>query len=224
MAGKGIIDALSDPDVYVGSGVPAIIGATSGSLASATDYASLVTSTLEASAISGLADLYNSLTGNEWGLFDSSGTALFPDAIMLQVGGNITRVISNAPVQDGSFTSYNKVANPTQLQVGFSFQGSISAKQTQMAALQALADGTDLVTVRMPEWSQTNVNVVGISFMRSARSGADLLMPVATLQEVRIYATTTYTQTKTGIVATTEQTGTVQATQVTTAQSVAISS
>lgn len=72
MAGKGIIDTLTDPDVAIAEGVPAILGLSSGATASAADYAALVASTVEASAISALQSWADGLTGYAWGLFDQS--------------------------------------------------------------------------------------------------------------------------------------------------------
>lgn len=222
MAGKDIIDTLASPVVPISAGVPAVMALASPTRASAKQYSALASATIENAAIEAGAQFYDALRGIEWGLFDQNGVALFPDALVLQIGGSLSASIANAPLEAGSFVSYNKVDTPDQIQLGLSFQGSVAAKAAQFAALEALKKGTDLVTVRMPETTRLNMNVTNISFQRDASSGADLLMPTVVLQEVRAFAATTYTVGKRGTTSVTTNRGVVQAVDATTAQAKAI--
>ena len=239
MAGKGLIDSLTDPEVLVSAGVPAILGLTSGAVATADQYAALVAATTEAAAIAQLQSAYDALTGYEWGIFCntaststisslltslglSSGEAYFPDALVLEMGYQSSRVSAAAPVQNGSFMNYNKTANPDQFMISLSFQGTSAQKNTQLATLLALRDSVTLVSVRMPAWRRQNMNVVGVNFDRNARMTADLLIVNVALQEVRTYATTQVLQTNTGTSTTTEDQGTLQATTPTATQSSSI--
>lgn len=227
MAGKGIIASLTDPEILVSEGVPAILGLTSGAVATADQYAALVAATTEAAAIAQLQSSYDALTGYEWGIFNNTsststvsallsslglgqGEAIFPDALVLEMGYQSSRVSAVAPVENGSFMNYNKTANPDQFMIGLSFQGTSSQKNTQLNTLLALRDSVQLVSVRMPSWRRQNMNVVGVNFDRNTRMTADLLIVNVTLQEVRTYATTQILQTNTGTTATTEDQGTMQ--------------
>lgn len=222
MAGKGIIETLASPVVAVADGVPAVLALASPTRASAAQYAALASATIEAAAIEAAAQFYAALRGIEWGLFDQNGVALFPDALVRQIGGSFSGSIANAPLEAGSFVSYNKVGTPDQIQLGLSFQGSVATKAAQFAALEALKKGTDLVTARMPETTRLNMNVTNISFQRDASSGADLLLPTVVLQEVRAFAATAYTIGKKGTTSVTTNQGVVQATDATPAQAKAI--
>lgn len=239
MAGKGIIASLTDPEILVSEGVPAILGLTSGAVATATQYAALVAATTEAAAIAQLQSTYAALTGYEWGIFSnaastsvvsdllsslglSQGEAYFPDALVLEMGYQSSRVSASAPVQSGSFMNYNKTANPDQFMIGLSFQGTSAQKNTQLATLLALRDSVTLVSVRMPAWRRQNMNVVGVNFDRNTRMTADLLIVNVALQEVRTYATTQVLQTNNGTATTTEDQGTMQAMTPTAAQASSI--
>lgn len=202
-----IIPLLSAPDVPIMAGVPAILGAVDG-LADLSAYADFA----EGAALVTAENMVGQyLAGQQWGLFDTSGNALFPNALVLQIGLNSTATISMGPVEQESFVSYNKVDNPTQYQLGLCFEGSISDKKAQLDALLALRKGLDLITVRMPEYTGTSCNVIGVTTTRSAQQGADLLMLMVAVQEVRTYATTTYRATQTGYAAQTDDRGVVQA-------------
>lgn len=215
-----LIPLIEKPDVGIMSGVPAVLGAVDG-LSSLSSYGSFIEG---ATVVEAQKLLSKELLGNSWGLFTKSGTALFPNAMIFMAGMGAQAADSNAPLQDGSFVSYNKVQNPEQYQLGLSFQGSVSDKSTQLAALRALQKGTTLVTFRMPEITLYPVDVVGFNIIREPSRTADLLMVMVTLQEIRNYATTTYKKTQTGIGAITENRGTVQTQSPTSTQTAAIAS
>lgn len=211
MAGKGVIEALAVPLVAAGIGVPSLLAATTKTVSSGAEYASFLEGTAEGGAMQAVYGVYNYLKGTEWGLFDQSGAAIFPNAMVRSLSGTLSGRVSNAPLELGSFTSVNKVNEPDQFQVALSFQGSSQIKGAYFSVLEALKKGTDLVTLRMPEMARVNLNVVNITFARDPRSGADLLLPVVVLQEIRSNAATTYAPTKIGTVTTTSTQGDIQA-------------
>lgn len=237
----GIIESLTDPQVLISAGVPAILGLTSGSVATAAQTAALVASTVEASALAQLQTTADALTGYEWGLFPnttqsnslldsvmsafglSQGSALFPEALILEVNASSTRVASNAPVENGSFTTYNKVAEPDRYELTMSISGTIRQKEAALKKLFSLEDSTTLVSIRMPEYTRSNMTVLGNPFNRNARMTADLIIVRVLLQEVRTYPKTTVTTTKAGTVAVTEDQGVLQTQSPTTSQQATIS-
>lgn len=243
MAGAGVIDSLSDPEVLVSAGVPAILGLTSGALATADQFAALAAATVEASAISALQEAYDTLTGAQWGLFQNRKTgssslvsalentvglgtslALFPDALVFEVGFNSPTAIAQARIEGGSFVAYNKTLGPRQIQIGMSFSGTSKAKAAQLSKLDALRGSTTLVTVKMPSYSFRNMNVINVSGNRTAQQGADLLVVNVMLQEARLEAQTVIIQTKSGTNASEIDAGNKQAQAPTTAQANAIGS
>lgn len=236
----GIISSLTDPQVIVSAGVPAILGLTSGALASADQMEALVASTAEAAALQQLQTTADALTGYAWGLFPNTkqtsstwsaikaslgitpGTALFPDCLILELNAATRRVVSNAPVENGSFVSYNKVAEPDRYELTMSIQGTIKQKAAILKKLFALEDSTTLVSVRMPEFMRSNMTVVGNPFNRNVRMTADLIIVRVLLQEVRTYSTA-MSKTKTGKTQVTSDQGTLQTQTPTTSQKATIS-
>ena len=216
MSGKSQIGSITDPSVLISGGVPAIWGLTSGGLATESQYAALAAATAEAAALSALQSTYDSLTGYYWGLFPNksqsatltqklltglgikAGTALFPDALVLQLGVAYSTNVAQAPLEQGEFLSYNKTANPARMSLTMSFQGTAKQRSTQLQKLEALCASEALVAVRMPEGQAWNMNVVNINIDRNTRMSANLLIVTAFLEEVRAYAVTTQVSTKTG--------------------------
>ena len=217
MAGAGIIDSLSDPEVLVSAGVPAILGLTSGAMATAEQFAALAAATVEASALSALQETYDTLTGAQWGLFKNKKTnpaslvsalenavglgsnlAIFPDAVVFEVGFSSNASIAQALIEGGSFVSYNKTLSARQIQIGMSFSGTSKVKAAQLSKLDSLWASTALLTVKMPSYSFPNMNIMNVSGNRTAQQGADLLVVNVTLQEARLEAKTVIVQTKAG--------------------------
>lgn len=240
MAGKDIIDSLTDPQVIVSTGVTAILGLTSGSVANASQIAALAAATAEAAALSALQSVYDKLTGYEWGLFPNTsshastgtqilqalgvnaGDAIFPDALVLQLGGMTRQSTSDAPLEEGSFTSFNKVASPQEIRLTLSFQGTTKQKKKNFIKLQQMQESTDLFSVLMPGLTKANMNVVALEFDRNPNMTSDLLIVNVSLKEVRVYAQTTVMQTKTGLATSYSDQGAKQAQTPTSDQSKAI--
>ena len=243
MAGAGIIDSLTDPAVLVSAGVPAILGLTSGTIASADQFAALAISTAEAAAISALQETFDTLTGYQWGIFPNkkqtsstllnalkttvgikSNGALFPDAVVYELGVSTSAQIAQALLEGGSFMAYNKTINPKQIRIGMSFSGTSKQKAKQLTKLQDLQETTKLVSVKMPSYTVQNMNVVGVSLERSPRQSADLLMVEVMFQEARAYAQTVVVGTKNGTSASQVDTGSKQTQSASSSQSNAIES
>lgn len=242
MAGLGVIESLTNPQVLVSEGVPAILGLTSGATATAAQFAALATATAQGSALSAVQEVYDTLTGTEWGLFKNKkstssssivtalenavglGTSLslFPDSLVFEVGFSSPTNIAQARIEGGSFVSYNKTLGPRQIRIGMSFSGSSRSKADQLSRLDNLRKSTTLVSVRMPSYSFQNMNIVDVMGDRSAQQGADLLVVNVILQEARIEAQTVIVQTKNGTTASEVDTGSKQTQTPTSAQANAI--
>ena len=243
VAGAGIIDSLTDPEVLVSVGVPAILGLTTGAVASAGQFAALAAATAEATALSALQQTYDTLTGYQWGIFPNkkqtkstllnalkttigikSNEALFPDAVVYDLGLSTSAQIAQALLEGGSFMAYNKTINPKQVRIGMSFSGTSKKKAQQLAKLQDLQETTKLVSVKMPSYSVQNMNVIGFSLDRSPRQSSDLMLVDVMLQEARAYAETVVVGTKNGTTASQVDTGSKQTQSASSSQSTAIES
>jgi hypothetical protein len=147
--------------------------------------------------------LLNALQGQtQWGIFDSSGNQLGTSAS----GGNSllatvvdsgpilstnsfefkreTRV-SDFPVEDGGFASYNKVVLPGEAVVRYCFSGSIADRTTFLGQLDVACQSVALYSVKTPEAIYNSYNITDYSIIRRADSGANLLIVELHLREIR---------------------------------------
>jgi hypothetical protein len=157
------------------------------------NYASAALSILEGVAIQYLYPI------PIWGVFDSSGNKICEYDTVTAMTFKGSAKVTNAPVQDGSFVSYNKVVDPFVTTIRLTKGGSSSDVGTFIKALEAAKDTTDLYSVYTPQKNYTGVNIVDVSYSRTAASGKSMVSVDLVLQEIRTaYATYTTTQATTG--------------------------
>ena len=132
----------------------------------------------------------------QWGVFDQGGAqVLFPDSV-LEFSNRREFEISNYPVQDGSFASYNKVIRPFEIQLRFSKAGTESTRALFLASLDALAESILLYNVHTPERLYQNVNLVRYEVTRRGAKGAYFLTEVDTYWEQVIQVQAQYSTTQ----------------------------
>jgi hypothetical protein len=157
----------------------------------------------------------------QWGIFDSKGVAVVTSGRVRAVDIRAGYMISDAPLEDGAFMSYNKVKRPSEIMVEMlcdgtamsygnlsaisnllSVTGKFGPSKEQKArtsftkALDALVADLNLYHVTTPEQSYTNMNVVEYSLRRSVERGITLLWADVRLQEVRLTASSTTAKAK----------------------------
>ncbi|MBO1325340.1 hypothetical protein K2X14_11625 [Acetobacter sp. TBRC 12305] len=189
-------------DIPVAVGVPALLGQSIGAGASAS--ASTVLGSL-------LDDYLVSQAAQQWGIFDASNSPVLTSGRVRALDVQSQYRISDAPLENGSFASYNKVRIPGQYMVEMLCDGSstslgnsdvidtlISAfdsnatssgqqgRTSFLAALDGVVADLNLYHVTTPEATYANVNVVGYHLRREARRGVTLLWADVLLQEVRL--------------------------------------
>lgn len=189
--------------------------------------------------------LAKSLAGPTWGIFSQSGSPVIIGDSVVAFDFRREFRISDYPVEQGAFASYDKVAVPADVRVTFAFSGKGSlltslstggalgaiftgldpaqaGRSAYLADLDAAAATLDLYTVLTPEYQYPNCNIVHFDYRREAKNGATLLIVDVWLQEVRVSATAAFTQTQTPAGADPSSAGTVQPSTPTTGQSAAV--
>ncbi len=144
----------------------------------------------------------------QWGIFDSNGNQLglvpgigptnFLQSIFAFITGTATPVlstnafeltkdtkISDFPIEQGSFATYNKVILPTEPVVTLALQGSVADRTAFLNLLTAACESTDLYSVVTPEVVYVNYSLERMNLMRRADRGATLLLVELTLKEIR---------------------------------------
>ena len=144
----------------------------------------------------GGAALINAVFGNYWGIFGQNGIPLLLSDNVTSVRHQNTSQVSNAPVERGSFASYNKVGDPFTVTVQMTKgSGGVFMRGAFLALLDVLANSTDLFLVITPEAVYPNMAITGYDYAREASDGARLLKVNIHLAEVR-QVTVKYTKTK----------------------------
>lgn len=107
--------------------------------------------------------------------------------------------ISKNPVAPNSFRAYNKVERPYEGRVTYAKGGSESDRSDFLADIDAAVASTDLFNLVTPDAVYINANLISYSYERRAEKGVNLLVVEIHIEEVRVTATTTFSNTKSPI-------------------------
>jgi len=103
--------------------------------------------------------------------------------------------VSDYPVQQGSFASYNKVNNPFEIQVRLTKGGTLRDRTTFLNQIAAIAGTTDRYKIVTPEKTYLSCNVTRWEVARREAQGAYFLTEVDVFfREIR-FVTAEYTST-----------------------------
>lgn len=119
-----------------------------------------------------------------------------PDSI-LDFGYHNEYDISDYPVEEGSFTSYNKVSNPYEASIRMSKGGSESDRRAFLAQIDTILASVDLYYILTPEKTYVNANPYRQEMTRRGAGGAFYFSEVDVFfREIRT-STPQYTNTST---------------------------
>lgn len=194
-------------DVPVAAGVPALLGQSAGAGVAASGSTTLATM-LDAALVA--------QAERQWGIFTQDNRPVLTSGHVRALGVQSQCRIANAPLEDGSFLSYNKVRMPGVYEVemlcdGSSMElgsasalgdllgvaglpglsGALQTRALFLAALDGLVADLGLYHIVMPEAVYANVNVTGYRLRREVRLGVSLLLAELSVQEVRLGASAT---------------------------------
>lgn len=132
----------------------------------------------------------------QWAIVKAGGaSAIQVDSIVAMEPSRDFR-ISDYPVENGGFQSYDKVATPAETRVTVTKGGGDSDRQGFFDQLDALIETTDLVNIVTPDSSYLDRNLVRYSYDRRADRGLGLLTVELIFQEVRQTAKSAFTDSK----------------------------
>jgi hypothetical protein len=160
----------------------------------------------------GLMDLFSS---TKWQILTAGGQpALTPDSVIgLEYKGDAK--IATHPVENGSFSAYNKVAVPSDLHIVMTCGGMGQMTRAGfLIALEAMKNSLLLYSIVTPDATYPRMNLINYSYRRTAKNGVSMLTVEAAFQEVRESAVIGYYSTKTPAAQDNQGRGTVQATEV----------
>jgi hypothetical protein len=133
--------------------------------------------------------------GPTWAILDANlNPVIVPDSF-LNFDIRKEWKLSDYPVQQGSFASYNKVIQPFETSVRFSKGGNLSARTQFLNQIEAIEGDTNLYTVVTPEKAYPSVNVTRSEITRRGAEGAFFLCEVDVYFRQIIEVTATYSST-----------------------------
>jgi hypothetical protein len=147
-------------------------------------------------ALSDAAFVALSFLAPRWGIFLDGVPALPMAKSVASFEYKQDWTISDYPVEEGGFQSYDKVQLPFECRVRITSSGSSGDRAALLAALDQIANSLDLYDVVTPERVYTSVNVHHMDYRRTATNGVGLLVVDLWLVEVRVTATATFTNTQ----------------------------
>lgn len=135
-------------------------------------------------AVGGLSNLLTSRTA-KWGIFDPSGTQVLVADNFVGIGYANASNVSNYPVEQGAFASYNKVKTPKEWTITLSKAGSSHDMDQFSAELDSREGDLVLYTVITPERSWSSANIDRVEYRRDASSGAGMIIATIHFIEIR---------------------------------------
>lgn len=150
------------------------------------NFKGLVSGVANAAIGLGGAALINAVFGNYWGVFNEFGIPILLADNVVSLKYSNSAKVSQSPIEQGSFASYNKVSDPytatVQLTKG---SGNTLVRGAFLAQLEALLASTLKFHVITPEFVYTNATIIGYDIAREATDGAQLLTVNLNLAEIR---------------------------------------
>jgi hypothetical protein len=135
-----------------------------------------------------------SLFAPQWGIFLSGSPVILADNVV-DFSYKQEWTVSDYPVEQGGFLSYDKVAVPYDARVRFSAGGSAADRQAFLNSIEAVADTLELFDVVTPERVYNSANIFHYDYRRASRNGVGLIIVDIWLVEIRTTATAAFSNT-----------------------------
>jgi len=133
------------------------------------------------------ATVTNNAQGVSWGIVDSSGNDVLTPDSFIEFEYKEEYKIPVYPIEQGGFSSYNKVAIPFDLRLTVTCGGQgASTREDFLLSVESLLSSTTLVSVITPNDTYDNCNLIHFDYRREAKQGLSLLIVQLWFQEVRI--------------------------------------
>lgn len=158
-----------------------------------------------------IADLVSFLIGSsapQWGIYQDGEPVIDADStVSFEFKQDFP--VSDYPVEDGGFQSYDKVQLPSEIRVRVSSGGSVANRQALLTSIASVMNTTELYDVLTPEAVYLGYNFTHMDFKRD-QMRAGLLVVDLWLTEIRVTSTATFTNTQQPAEAGQQNTGNVQ--------------
>lgn len=150
------------------------------------DPAGVVSSGVDALISFGGAFAIGLIFGDRWGIFNEYGIPILLADNVTSVEYNNSSDVVNAPLEKGTFATYNKVQNPYTATVQMTKGGgNATMRGLFIGQLEALAKSTLLFNVLTPEYVHRSASIVGFGYKRLPNEGNRIIVATIELKEAR---------------------------------------
>lgn len=140
------------------------------------------------------AGVFGVFAPGQWGIYSGGLPVVVADSVIsLEYKQEWT--ISDYPVEQGGFESFDKVALPFDARVRFSAGGSELSREVLLSSIAAIAGTLELFSVVTPEVFYPNVTIRHYDYRRTSTNGLGLIIVDVWCEEVRQSANTDATST-----------------------------
>lgn len=123
---------------------------------------------------------------NIWGIYsDSTFLPVFDVDSVVEVGYKSNARVSNFPVEEGGFASYNKAKDPYKIDIRLAVGGSSDRINVFLAKLESEVSSTNTFTVLLPDQVYLHATIESYRFKRIREKGRNLVQADVSLVEVR---------------------------------------
>lgn len=147
----------------------------------------------------GVRDALNTLIGAEpirYAVFDSRGKRIADYDSVVAIGYQADSRVSDYPMEQGAFASYNKVQVPFDITVTLTCGGNDERRADFETAVTAARKSLELYTVLTPNATYKDVNFTSLSIRRTATEGANFIVADLVGREIRFNTVAAYSQPK----------------------------
>ena len=120
----------------------------------------------------------------QWGIYFGSAPVVVADSVV-SFEYKQEWAISDFPVEQGAFASYNKVQEPYLVRLRYATGGSEQARTAFLSSVAAISGTVKLFTAITPTATYSNVNVTHYDYTRTSVRGLGLLQVDIYLEQVR---------------------------------------
>lgn len=122
----------------------------------------------------------------EWGVYEAgkSKVAFQVDSVVAMAQRK-TAIVSDYPVESGSFASYNKVERPREIPIELSKGGTEEQRTKFLGWLQTNLRAPTLFDLVMPEQRFVNMTLVDYVIRRDSSSGVTIIYAECVFAEIR---------------------------------------
>lgn len=124
-------------------------------------------------------------SGVEWMIADEAGNSILPVYSVLSVDVTMDGKAVSDPIEEGSFTTYNKTTSPISIDMEISFQGDKASLQEAVTKAKELKESVNTFSIVTPDYEFENMTLERLSYNMRVENGLGVLVVSLSCVEVK---------------------------------------